>query len=157
MTPGHPTKPGGIHRGATKGQAMPARIGDAASCNLIRGHHDIAGKPPRSLQYRRGWAETLGSAGQLDRFDSTSSMTTLRRARRCRSCSDRKGFSTVAFESTKHPIASLRPERRGCVVTDVDLPAASRGSGCNGLSALAGQDGPRRPWSPLGACVGLRG
>ena len=117
-----------------------------------------------------------------------------------------KGYRSASFESAEHLLASFRPEWRGCVVTDVDMPGMSglelqaalarmggalpvivMSASCDpnaqarALAAGRGgirrqafrcrptpcrhhpraeQSGPlalRRPWSPLGACAGVRG
>ena len=36
-----------------------------------------------------------------------------------------KGFCSESFENAGHFLASFRPEWRGCVVTDVDMPGMS--------------------------------
>ena len=36
-----------------------------------------------------------------------------------------KGYRSASFESAEHFLASFRPEWRGCVVTDVDMPGMS--------------------------------
>jgi two-component system, LuxR family, response regulator FixJ len=36
-----------------------------------------------------------------------------------------KGYSSASFQSAEHFLASLRPEWRGCVVTDVEMPGMS--------------------------------
>jgi len=36
-----------------------------------------------------------------------------------------KGYYSASFECAEHFLASLRPDWRGCVVTDVDMPGMS--------------------------------